>query len=57
MTAALLVGVVLLAAAEAVVIWALREELRALQGEVNRAYDHVTDEIRARIVREGRFKC
>lgn len=57
MTAALLVGVVLLAALEAVVIWALREELRALQVEVNRAYDHVTDEIRARIVREGRFKC
>lgn len=57
MTAAALTVLVLVAALEAVVIWTLREELTALQAEVNRTYDHLTDEIRARIVREGRFRC
>lgn len=57
MTAAALTVLVLVAALEAVVIWAMREELTALQQEVNRTYDHLTDEIRGRIVREGRFKC
>lgn len=59
MTWALVVMGLLMAVAvvEAAVIVVLSETRAQLSEELEQAYDHLTDEIRARVVREGRFAC
>lgn len=46
-----------LAVVEAAVIVVLHESRAQLADELEDAHAHLTDEIRARVVREGRFAC